>query len=271
MVMLEVKLHQLVLNLCINARDALNGAGEIRVSLGRSFIRSQVCESCGQQVDGEYAVLAVRDTGAGMDAAVIQRMFGAFYTTKPVSRGTGMGLSVVHGIEQEHGGHLRVEIALGKGTCFALFLPISTQSPKLGVADEGLERTEFLSDARDRLSWVVDDVGQICGFLETLFLSRRYRVRAFTSSLDALRALEGDSIQPDLVIIDQTMPDILGLELASAIRAKREHLPIISCTGFHDKLAAAGVKDLAIDHFFRKPLDSAALCAAVRELLDPAV
>ena len=153
-----------------------------------------------------------------------------------------MSLSVVHGIVPEHGGHLRVESAPGKGTCFALFLPISAQLPQLGVADEGLDRTEFLSDARDRLSWVVDDEGQIFRFLATLFLSRGYRVHAFTSSLDALRASEGASIQPDLVIIDQAMADISGLELASAIRAKREHLPIILSTGYHDKLAAAGLK-----------------------------
>jgi signal transduction histidine kinase/ActR/RegA family two-component response regulator len=265
----EVELHQAVLNLCINARDALDGAGVVEVRLRRAHGVGQICNSCGNRIHGEFAALEVVDSGQGMDASVFARMFDPFYTTKTDGKGTGMGLSVVHGIVHENGGHLTVTSQLGSGTCFSLYLPIADSNSNIVREDETLLRTEDRGDGEKRSLWVVDDEGQKCRLLSTLFRSRGYEVTAFTNPKAALAAFSETSVEPELLITDQTMPGMSGMELAAAMRLRRPHLPVILCTGSHDQLQAREGLANPVDRMFPKPLDSAALCAVVREFLDP--
>src|SRR5437763_5494411 len=118
-----VQLEQVLLNLCINARDALNGVGTVNVAVRPVFAVDMVCASCGKRVAGDFVELAVRDNGPGIPREVLERIFEPFYSTKAVGKGSGMGLAVVHGIVHEPGGHVIVDTFVGGGTTFRILLP----------------------------------------------------------------------------------------------------------------------------------------------------
>jgi signal transduction histidine kinase len=121
-----IQVEQILVNLCINARDAMSGSGRLKIGLSRERLGGTVCSSCRQKVRGDYLVLRVKDTGCGIDPIHLDRLFEPFFRTKPSGQGSGMGLAVVHGIVHEYGGHLCVESTPGEGTLFrVLFPPIS--------------------------------------------------------------------------------------------------------------------------------------------------
>ncbi|MEM7405200.1 MAG: PAS-domain containing protein [Pseudomonadota bacterium] len=267
MALSPAELHQLLLNLCINARDAMDSTGEIRIGLKRVDNQRSVCSSCGAAVVGAFASVEVSDTGTGMQSNVAARMFDPFYTTKPMSEGTGMGLSVVHGIVHERGGHVQVETSAERGTRVGLLLPIAASIPAAASGTEIFRQAHFRSDALGRRIWIVDDEMQICRFLATLFRAEGYVVRTFMDPREALAVFEQSPDEPDLLLTDQTMPGLSGLELAGTVRARRPDLPIVLCTGYHDQLDALGPERTANDRAVRKPLDSTELSRAVLDLL----
>lgn len=131
-----VRLHQLIMNLCINARDAMEGKGEIKITIEALQVDELLCSSCVKHFSGDYVKIAVSDTGSGIDPAILAKIFDPFFTTKEVGRGTGMGLAVVHGIVHQHEGHIIVTSTPGSGSCFDLYLPriepLSEESDQVG-------------------------------------------------------------------------------------------------------------------------------------------
>jgi PAS domain S-box-containing protein len=263
-----VQLEQVFFNLCINARDAMNGSGAIRVDLAMRHTGGLHCSSCGNPVGaGRWVELCVGDTGGGMAPEVQRRIFEPFFTTKEVGRGSGMGLAMVHGIVHDHAGHVVVETGLGEGTRFRVLLPAAEAAP---ASDAGT--AVVVPAAAPRLAgcvMVVDDETMVGDFMAELLDGWGLRTVVMRDPPSALAWVEDAAHAVDLLITDQTMPQLTGLELARRCRALRPGLPVLLYTGNReaiddDALARAGVQAL-----LPKPVEAEALRAALRRCLPP--
>ncbi|WJW74385.1 GAF domain-containing protein [Thiohalobacter sp. IOR34] len=258
-----VQMHQIIMNLCINARDAMQGKGRLAITLRRTRESDAVCASCHAVVAGDYVELRIGDTGPGIKPEVVDSMFDPFYTTKDVGKGTGMGLSMVHGIVHEHGGHIIVETAPGEGALFRVLLPAAKEA---GDGEGGEGQQEPAPDAGGRIL-IVDDEGSVAGFMAELLESHGYQAVTCADGRQALETFSADPRGFDLVITDQTMPGLTGAELAGRILALRPEIPIILCTGYSEYLDEAEVQKIGIRAYLAKPVPATLLLAEVNRLL----
>ncbi len=245
-----VDLHQILVNLVINARDALErqGRGRIRIGLARERARGQVCAACHERILGDYVVLTVADDGEGIAPEALPHIFEPFFTTKEVGKGSGMGLAMVYGLVRRARGHFQVESTPGLGTTFQVFLPES--SPGAAAAPAPVPAPSALPAGRGHLL-VVDDEPSLARLLGDGLAAAGWRVSAFTdarAALEAFRAQPGDYLA---VISDLAMPHMTGVELIRALRAIHPGLPAILCSGHG--LDAAAFADLA--RLCQKPVD----------------
>jgi PAS domain S-box-containing protein len=257
-----VHLDQILLNLSINARDAMAGVGRIAVRVRPAELRAKaVCASCRKRFRGAFVELSVSDSGPGIAPAVLERMFEPFFTTKEVGRGSGMGLATVHGIVHEHQGHILVESAPGAGSSFRVLLPKAAAGTVAATTRDPSPRRNARKPLRGRVL-VVDDEKAVADFMRELLESWGLEAAAATSPHGVLERIAREPL--DLVILDQTMPGITGIELAREIAAARPQLPVILYTGNSDRLekdelAAAGVRAL-----LSKPVEPDALYEILR-------
>jgi len=210
---------------------------------------------------GPYLKLSVKDTGSGMDREVLEKIFDPFFTTKKPGEGTGMGLAVVHGIVKAHEGAITVQSKVGKGSEFQVYLPRvevteATAIPDGAAVEKGQEHLLFVDDEE----WLVDMWQEI---LESL----GFQVSATTSSLEALEIFRRQPEDIDLVITDQTMPQMTGLELTGELLSLRPDLPIILCTGFSELVTPEKAKDMGIREYIMKPLSISELTNAISRAL----
>jgi two-component system cell cycle sensor histidine kinase/response regulator CckA len=261
-----VQLEQVLMNLCINARDAMQGHGTLRVSLCHVTHEDRMCASCRQPVAGEFIEIAVSDTGPGVPVDVQERMFEPFYSTKAVGHGSGMGLSMVHGIVHEHKGHLLLDSVSGEGTMLRISLsPLS--------ASQAIEETAAPSDVKSDSHQIegrvllVDDEPAVSEFMQDLLESWGLTVSVFNSSVDACMKFSDDPDRFDLVILDQTMPKMTGLDVAQHLLKLRPGLPVILYTGYSDEISEAQIRQLGIRALVNKPVDTARLYDQIRNLL----
>jgi PAS domain S-box-containing protein len=260
-----VQLHQVIMNLCINARDAMEGHGRMEVRIAPVRNLHAVCASCHHPVEGDFVQLEIRDTGTGIAADVMPRLFEPYFTTKPVGSGTGMGLPVVHGILHEHGGHLLVETTPGEGSCFRLLLP------GLGAMAVREEPREYVATTQRHGHGhvlVVDDEPRLVAYYAELLEAQGYRVTGVTDGREALRYFRAAPGDIDLVITDQTMPEMTGANLISQLLEARPELPVILCSGYSDEIDARGAQALRVAAYFQKPVMAGDLLARVAELLN---
>jgi CheY-like chemotaxis protein len=216
-------------------------------------------------VEGDFVQLEICDTGTGIAEDVLPRLFEPFFTTKPVGSGTGMGLPVVHGILHEHGGHLLVDTTPGQGSCFRLLLP------GIEPAEVQEETQEYVATAQHQGHGhilVVDDEPRLVGYYAELLETQGYRVTGITDALEALQYFRAAPLDVDLVITDQTMPEMTGANLARELLEIRPDLPVILCTGYSDEIDAQGAKVLRVAGYFQKPVMPGELLARVGELLN---
>jgi len=264
-----VQLDQVLMNLAINARDAIRSIGEIRIAVRRFGPTKGDCASCRGNVEGEFVELAVSDNGSGIPAEVQERMFEPFFTTKEVGQGSGMGLSTVHGIVHDHGGHIVVESGAGRGATFRILLP-ALRSPERALAQPlPAPRDPALPSAAlsGRIA-VVDDELSVGRFMQDLLTQWGLEVALFESAGKALDALAaGEAF--DLVITDQTMPGMTGIELARAARALRPGLPIVLYTGYGEGVARAEIDTAGVAGLARKPIEPSELLALLARHLEP--
>ena len=263
-----VQMEQVVLNLCINARDAMGGTGAIRIGLLAPRRLQGVCASCRQKVDGHFAVLFVRDTGPGIAPAVMERMFEPFYSTKAVGRGSGMGLSLAHGIVHEHGGHILVDSIVNERTKFSVLLP----APEGDAGEPPAEESSGRLSARGRAQLrgrvlLVDDEEVIRDFMQDLLGGWGLEVETSADGAAAREAFASDPGRYDLVITDQTMPGLTGLALAREIARLRPGLPVILYTGFAADLSQRELDTACVAALVRKPIEPAQLLPLLRERL----
>ena len=256
----ESELHQMITNMLINARDAIeegkNESGQISVNLFLDkFETPENCYACGRKIKGEYINLSVSDDGSGISEDKIMKIFDPFFTTKEVGKGTGLGLSVVSGIMNNAGGHILVESVLGQGTTISLLFPvvqINKNCPN-DISDE-LDTEKNIKNRKLKLC-VIDDEEDILDLYESQFSVLNYDVTCFNLPTLAWDEIRRDPNYFDVVISDYGMPEATGLDLANLILTIRPNIPILICTGYSDKLKSD--KDLPIGNtfLFKKPID----------------
>ena len=258
------RIHQVLINLCTNAKQAMEGRhGRLTVRLvEQSHLDAAGILPVNMKHD-KWVTLIVSDTGCGMDAQVRERIFDPFFTTKKKGQGTGLGLSVVHGIVKSHGGEIIVESEPGKGTTFHVFFPLVKGEEQPLDHDIVTE----MPGGSERIV-LVDDEPLLVDLMERSLSLLGYRVDSFTDSSVALTWIEeqGDAI--DLVITDMTMPGITGSELAVSVLARNPDMPIILCTGYSEVIDAETALELGIRAFVTKPVDNRQLACTIRNVLD---
>jgi len=263
-----VQLEQVLMNLCINARDAMQGAGTLCIGLKQTTHHDGACTSCHQPVRGAYIELVVRDTGPGIAPEVVERMFEPFFSTKEVGKGSGMGLSTVHGIVHEHGGHIIVETRPGAGATFrVLFKPMSRTEGRSGI--EEAEPASATAEVRQLNGHVlvVDDEPAVGEFMGELLESWGLEVTVKPNGAEAEALFAENPQHFDLVVTDQTMPKMTGTELAQRLMARRPGLPVILYTGYTERLTEEQTSRSGIRALVTKPVDIAAFFGLVRDIL----
>ena len=261
-------LHQVILNLCINARDAMDGKGRIAIGLHRADNVDAVCRSCHGVVAGAFVEVSVEDSSSGISPTIMNRIFDPFFTTKDTGKGSGMGLSMVHGIVHEHGGHVLVRSTPGEGSTFRVLLPMGPSeatSTGIGPARQPADAPESHTSSRHVL--VVDDEESVANFVGDLLGGYGYAVTVMSSSQQAMERFKQTPAAFDLVVTDQTMPGLTGVEMAQAMLAVRPELPIVLCTGHSDRVDAEYALALGIRAYLTKPFTMAALLRKLDEVL----
>ncbi len=258
------ELNQVLVNLILNARDAVGEHGLIDIRLHATRVQGERCALSQQRLDGRYLALDVSDTGSGIAPEHMSRLFDPFFTTKEVGKGTGLGLSVVHGILRRSGVHIVVDSTPGRGSLFRLLFPV-VEAPAAVAASRA--DAPPLPVGGGQAIWVVDDEPAVAQLLAELLQDWGYRVRTFADAGEALAALEAAPAGPDLLLTDQTMPGMHGLELAKLARHFHPGLPVILCTGQPDAIDAADAARTGIRHIFGKPLQAAELARVVAQVL----
>ncbi|MBI4776708.1 MAG: PAS domain S-box protein [Deltaproteobacteria bacterium] len=258
------QVHQMLMNLGANAAHAMGEKGGVlKVRLERVELGIGTASGVAELAPGVYAELTVSDTGEGMDKDTLERVFEPFFTTKDTGQGTGMGLSVVHGIVKAHGGAITVDSEPGKGSEFRVYLPLL----KTGVEEDvpgdagplpsGTEHILFVDDET-----VLTDIGR------TMLERLGYQVTARSSSIEALEIFKAKPDRFHLVITDRTMPNMTGIELAEEILSIRPDIPIIICTGFSTPLSNQRAEGVGVKRVLMKPLEIREVAVAVREALE---
>jgi PAS domain S-box-containing protein len=259
------EIHQVLMNLCTNAAHAMRERGGVlTVQLNELTVDRFARGELARLAPGPYLELVVSDTGAGMDKATQERIFEPFFTTKKSGEGSGMGLSVVHGIVTALKGLIAVESEPGKGTTFRLFFPRLEEAP--APAEEA---AQAVPGGTERVLFV-DDEPNIAQLMQELLTSLGYRATVFTSSPEALQAFRADPGAFDLVITDQLMPQLNGSELAREVTRLRPGLPVILCTGFSRTLSQEEAEAVGITEHIMKPVVVRQLAEALRRALDGA-
>lgn len=260
-----VKLHQIILNLGINARDAMGEYGRVDIILGEVVLDHHICSSCKLVHSGDYAMIAVRDSGSGIPDEILDKIFDPFFTTKGVGKGTGMGLSVVHGLVHAVGGHIQVDSDI-TGCSIAILLPLyQTGQPVELLQAENFEHEAAVITGRRIM--VVDDERAMIAMLSEYLTIQGALVSAFNAPWDALGAFEQHPENFDLIITDETMPGLSGMHLSEHLRKIRPDIPIILCTGYSEHANPEVAEAAGLSAFFYKPLKMDDLLLKIQEIL----
>ena len=258
-----VQLHQIILNLCINSRDAINEYGDINISLQKRVL-TDTCMSCHQEFGGDYVEFMVSDSGKGMNDQQLQRIFEPFYTTKGIGQGSGMGLSVVHGIVHAAGGHILISSQENKGTSICVLLPLITDDIINDASEEAKENID--NQLHGLRIMIVDDEKQIASMMAEIFQMHGAQTFEYSLSQQALAAFELNPQAFDLVLTDETMPELSGLDMSRSMLAIRPELPIIITTGYSEHVNKKIARDHGIAGFIMKPVNIQTLIKMIIDL-----
>ncbi len=259
-----IQMQQILMNLCTNSAQAIGqNRGVIDVTL--SNIDYQKGDDMPPEIKpGSYLLLEVKDNGCGIPEEIMDKIFDPFFTTKSVGEGTGLGLSVVHGIIKKHEGAVTVKSSVGAGTDFCIILP------RLEHADIkiNIEPSLELPQGKESIM-LVDDETALLDILERILSNLGYDVHAYSSSLKAMEAFKLKPDYFDLIVTDQIMPDMTGTDLISEIQNLNRDIPIILFTGLNEKkFEQKDYKRLGFKRILVKPLRNADLVFAIRKELD---
>jgi CheY-like chemotaxis protein len=250
------------MNLCTNALQAMAHGGVLSVALERIELNEPRSLSRGTLAPGPHLRLTVSDTGTGVPPQVLERMFDPFFTTKGVGDGTGLGLSVVHGIVTDLGGAIEVSTRVGHGTTFEIWLPIAGET---GDSSHG-QLTE-LPRGHGATVMIVDDEPALVALAEETLAELGYEPIGFESSVSALRAFREDPQRFDLVLTDEAMPDLAGTELARQLRELAPAIPIVLMSGYGGSQLAQRAAAIGISEVLRKPLQRRDLAESLARVM----
>jgi len=260
------QLEQVLMNLAVNARDAMPAGGTLGVETGR--VRLEAAPDRPDALPpGLYAVLRVMDTGTGMDAATQARIFEPFFTTKEPGKGTGLGLSMVHGVVRQHGGEIRVRSVVGGGTTFEIYLPQIEASPEAAGTSEAAVRPATGSET----ILLAEDEGDVRALAREVLERQGYTVLEAGDGAQALQVYEKERERIDLILTDVVMPRMSGRELVDRVRATKPAMPVLYMSGYtEDAILRHGVRDASM-LLLGKPFTPGDLVLKIREVLDRAL
>jgi CheY-like chemotaxis protein len=258
------QLHQIVINLCTNAAHAMEPIGGVlEINLSR-FSNNGKPETRVRDLEspGEYVCVTVRDSGEGMSAEILDKIFVPYFTTKKTGKGTGMGLAVVHGIVKNHGGEITVESEVGKGTVMRVFFPAleevhSKEDARIPDLPRGKERVLFVDDEKSLVE-VVREILEKFGYV----------VESYNNPLEALESFKSAPQSFDIVITDMSMPHMTGDQLIRNIFDIRKDIPVILCTGYNEDITGERVDEMGVKAVMNKPVNLRELVTGVRNVLD---
>lgn len=256
------ELHQLVMNLCVNARLAMDKkGGTLGIKLEEALIEEETRIGYQLLKSGSYIVLEVTDSGCGMEESTIKRIFEPFFTTRDVQGGTGLGLSVVHGIVSRYGGAIKVESELDKGSIFTVFLPSTRNTSDKAVSPD---KAGNKSTARILL---VDDEESIVNTVQKLLQRQGYAVTGVMAAREALSLFKQNQDSFDLVITDRFMPDMSGDSLVEELRALKPRIPVVVCSGYSSEESCEAGGSEGATEYLSKPVAKSEYISTIERLL----
>lgn len=259
----QTQIHQLIINLCNNASHAMEEhGGVLTIHVDREQVMGRLVFADQVLSPGDYVKLIISDTGKGIDPEIIDNIFDPFFTTKDIDKGSGMGLSVVYGIVKDHDGFIRIKSHTQKGTVVTCYFPPTQPAPSLDPVlparpERGKEQILLLDDEPS----IVNMCGKI---LEKL----GYKVNIQTNPIEAFAHFKSKPDFFDLVISDMAMPNMTGTDFVRKIRAVRNDIPVIICTGHSPLIDETRAREMDIDFLLDKPVEKQVLADAVRQVLD---
>ncbi|RMD52457.1 MAG: PAS domain-containing sensor histidine kinase, partial [Nitrospirae bacterium] len=244
-----VRIHQIIMNLCTNAAYAMrNSGGVLEVSLEKIEFGGEVASIYPDIKEGSYIRLSIKDTGEGIRQDIINRIFEPFFTTKRTGEGTGLGLSVVHGIVKSYGGAIHVKSEVGKGSVFEVLLPMFKDTTSF------VKETDATLQKGNAKILFVDDEEAILRANKDMLERLGHKVEIMSNSRDALNTFKRSPYDYDIIITDLTMPNMIGTELAKEVRRIRKDIPIILCTGYSEMITPEKAEEFGINSFIMKPI-----------------
>lgn len=258
------QMHQVIMNLCTNAFHAMEQTGgTLSIALKDCEFSEDELPRSGESKSGAFVAISIGDSGPGIPSASVSRIFEPYFTTKEIGKGSGMGLAIVHGIVQQHGGMIHVESELGIGTVFHVYFPaLKDQEPAPMVEDE-----QTFSGGSEHIL-LIDDEPFLVEMGQAILEKMGYRVTTKTNSQEALIAFQAHHEQFDVVITDQTMPIMTGVELAQKFLDIRPDIPIILCTGYSSQVSQDIAQARGIREFAMKPLTMHGIATLLRKVLE---
>lgn len=254
----DTRLHQVTMNLCTNAVQAMPDGGVLRVELEQLQLSASRAFSRGHLAAGRYVILTVGDSGVGISADIMERIFDPFFTNKPVGGGTGLGLSLVHGIVADLGGAIEVSSEPGRGTTFRIWLPMTAEhAMRTGLKARDLPR------GNGEVVMVVDDESALVDFTEEMLAQLGYEPVGFRSGRSALETFRRNPGRFDAVLTDELMPELRGTELVRAIRRLRPDIPVFLVTGHGGDDLAERARSAGVTKVLRKPLRAREMAEAL--------
>jgi len=257
------QMHQVLMNLCTNAAHAMREkGGSLRLCLRNVTITPEEARKMEGQKPGRFIDIRVSDNGHGIDPEIIDHIFDPFFTTKKPGEGTGMGLSVVHGIIKTHGGFIHVDSIPGRGTTFRILLP--------RIDAEEIQETEFcpLPPKGNERVLFVEDEAILVQMANEMLSQLGYKVTTMASPLAALEIFKSNPWIFDIVVTDHTMPGMTGAELAKELIGIRPEIPVILITGYSEEIGPQRARQLGVKKFVMKPVVEDQLARTIREVLD---
>ncbi len=254
------RLEQIVINLVVNAREAIAGAGTVTISTSNVDLAVDGPEARTGMVPGRYVTLEIRDTGAGMPADVLTRVFEPFFTTRDLVKGTGLGLSIVYGLVKQHDGEIRCESELGCGTCFRLYFPRTAEALYTSEDEPSFVQDASAAYRGNETVLLVEDDEAVRRLTRQVLIGKGYTVLEADNGETALRVAAGHGAQIDLLVTDVVMPKMDGHELHARLLALRPGLQVVFMSGFSDV-------EIGESPFIAKPFAGVRLLRTVREAL----
>lgn len=257
------QMHQIIMNLCTNSLHAMaNKGGILEVRLDALVLNPKKIKANANVKKGNYVRLTISDTGVGMDKQTINRIFEPFFTNKEVGSGSGLGLSVVHGIVNNYNGAIQVQSEPGKGTIFMIYIP---QHSAQGSEDDQV--TETTKKGSENILFV-DDEKEITYMGKKMLESLGYTVDIRTDGFSALHEIQSHKLKYDLLVTDQNMPKMLGTDLVKRAKKIRPDLKVILITGYEDSIKEGSISEYDIAEIIMKPLILSEFSKTIRNVLD---